>query len=70
MNMSGNLGAFVSATVFPYFQSATGEAPGYFALVACLNVLSIACWMQMQKLSRDGQRLGLPSGRGAHIARG
>lgn len=48
MNMSGNVGAVVSANAFPYLHQLTGSAGAYFILAALLNLGAIACWLRMK----------------------
>jgi ACS family glucarate transporter-like MFS transporter len=48
MNMSGNIGAVVSASAFPYLRQLTGSAGTYFGLAALLNLAAIACWLRMK----------------------
>ncbi|MFK7766696.1 MAG: MFS transporter [Mariniblastus sp.] len=56
MNMIGNLGAAVSAVIFPlfvanitipFFAPKTGTANSFFVFAAVMNVLAILCWMLM-----------------------
>jgi len=56
MNMIGNLGAAVSAVIFPlfvanvtipFFAPETGTANSFFVFAAIMNVLAIVCWMLM-----------------------
>jgi ACS family glucarate transporter-like MFS transporter len=56
MNMIGNLGAAVSAVIFPlfvanitipFFAPETGTANSFFVFAAGMNVLAIVCWMLM-----------------------
>jgi ACS family glucarate transporter-like MFS transporter len=54
MNMAGNLGSFVSANAFPFFQRFTGDASGYFMTVAALNIVAALCWIRMVALRRAG----------------
>ena len=58
MNMIGNLGSFVSASVFPVFYRWTGSAAAYFGAAAALNLASVAIWFAMRspQLDRDGNR--------------
>ena len=46
--MSGNIGAVVSASAFPYLRQLTGSAGTYFCLAALLNLAAIACWLRMK----------------------
>jgi ACS family glucarate transporter-like MFS transporter len=65
MNMLGNLGAAMSAVLFPYFvdhvtlpyvAATTGTADSFFAFAAALNILGAVAWLFMnpkRKLSRE-----------------
>jgi ACS family glucarate transporter-like MFS transporter len=53
MNMSGNIGAVVSANAFPYLQRLTGSAAAYFVLAALLNLGGVICWTRMKP--REGE---------------
>jgi MFS transporter, ACS family, glucarate transporter len=57
MNMIGNLGSFVSASVFPVLYRSSGSAALYFAIAAALNVVAAGIWMKMQGPSRAEGRL-------------
>ncbi len=48
MNMSGNLGSFVSANAFPWIQSYFGTANPYFFCLVVLNLLSALAWTRMR----------------------
>lgn len=48
MNMIGNLGAFVSASIFPVMYSLTGDAMAYFFTAAVLNVTAATIWLIMR----------------------
>jgi len=48
MNMIGNFGSFISASIFPLMARLTGDASAYFATAAILNVLAAAAWMRMR----------------------
>ena len=59
MNMVGNMGAAVSAVVFPYFRDhitipffaeATGTANSFFVFAATMNVLAVMAWIFMNPL--------------------
>ncbi len=52
MNMVGNLGAFVSANVFPHLYRFTGEAATHFRVAALLNIAAVVCWFFMRPKSR------------------
>ena len=48
MNMVGNIGAALSAIMFPFFQDeATGSANRFFVLAACMNFIAIVAWSFM-----------------------
>ena len=56
MNMVGNIGAALSAVLFPFFAAhitlpffaeTTGTGNSFFAFAAALNVGAIACWLFM-----------------------
>jgi ACS family glucarate transporter-like MFS transporter len=50
MNMVGNIGAALSAIMFPFFQNEeTGSANSFFVLAAGLNVLAIVMWCFMNQ---------------------
>lgn len=53
MNMSGNIGAVVSANVFPALKQATGSAAAYFVLAALLNLAAVYCWTRMKPRKGD-----------------
>jgi ACS family glucarate transporter-like MFS transporter len=48
MNMIGNFGSFVSASVFPVMQRLTGDATAYFLTAAALNIVAVVMWTQMR----------------------
>jgi ACS family glucarate transporter-like MFS transporter len=48
MNMIGNFGSFVSASVFPLMNRWTGDATAYFLVAAALNLLAVAFWLRMR----------------------
>jgi ACS family glucarate transporter-like MFS transporter len=48
MNMVGNIGAFASATAFPYLFALAGSAAPYFYVAAALNLAGALCWLQMR----------------------
>jgi ACS family glucarate transporter-like MFS transporter len=52
MNMIGNLGSFVSASVFPVMNRWTGDATAYFFVAAALNLLAGAIWLRMRTPER------------------
>lgn len=45
MNMTGNIGAFVTSLAFPYLLIWTGSPLPFFYLAAVINLLAIALWM-------------------------
>ena len=47
MNMIGNFGSFVSASVFPLLVSPERGAAAYFLVAGILNVLAAALWLRM-----------------------
>jgi MFS transporter, ACS family, glucarate transporter len=58
MNMVGNIGAALSAIMFPLFQNAqTGNANAFFLLAACLNSIAIVVWLFMNPNRRSDRRL-------------
>tara|TARA_R110002049_G_scaffold185580_3_gene353860 strand:+ start:110960 stop:112345 length:1386 start_codon:yes stop_codon:yes gene_type:complete len=76
MNMVGNLGAALSAVVFPYFVAnvtmpyvaeQTGSANSFFVFAAVMNILAVIAWMFMnplrhlQELTPEKLRLRLVS---------
>jgi len=48
MNMVGNFGSFVSASVFPLMNRWTGDATAYFLVAATLNLAAAAIWLRMR----------------------
>jgi ACS family glucarate transporter-like MFS transporter len=48
MNMVGNLGSFVSASVFPLMYRLTGDSMAYFLTAAALNLGAAAMWLAME----------------------
>jgi ACS family glucarate transporter-like MFS transporter len=48
MNMIGNFGSFVSASVFPLMNRLTGDATAYFTTAAVLNLFAAAAWARMR----------------------
>lgn len=57
MNMVGNIGAALSAILFPLFLNpVTGSANAFFGLAAGLNCVAVVCWLFMnpQRGSRKG----------------
>ena len=45
MNLTGSVGAFISANAFPFLHQRTGGSSAYFLLAAVLDLLAIACWV-------------------------
>lgn len=48
MNMAGNLGAFITALIFPYLLDWTGNTNLFFIVGAILNVIAIGLWYNMK----------------------
>ena len=48
MNMAGNIGAFITALLFPYILAWTGSTTLFFIIGAILNVIAIFLWLQMK----------------------
>lgn len=48
MNMAGNIGAFITALLFPYLLAWTGSTTLFFIIGGILNLLAIALWYQMK----------------------
>lgn len=48
MNMAGNIGAFITALLFPYLLAWTGSTTFFFIVGAVLNALAIVLWFQMK----------------------
>jgi MFS transporter, ACS family, glucarate transporter len=58
MNMTGNIGAALSAIMFPLFQSAqTGSANAFFLLAAGMNMVAIVAWLFMNPNRRSDRQL-------------
>jgi ACS family glucarate transporter-like MFS transporter len=64
MNMVGNLGAALSAVVFPFFVAnvtlpffapQTGTASSFFVFAAAMNLLAVIAWVFMNPLRRARQ---------------
>ena len=54
MNMVGNIGAALSAILFPLFINAeTGSANAFFVLAAGLNCIAVLCWLFMDPYRRS-----------------
>jgi ACS family glucarate transporter-like MFS transporter len=48
MNMAGNIGAFITALLFPYLLAWTGSTTLFFIIGGILNLLAIGLWYQMK----------------------
>ncbi|MBM1105879.1 MFS transporter [Aurantibacter crassamenti] len=48
MNMAGNIGAFLTALVFPYILAWTGSTTLFFILGSILNIIAILFWFKMK----------------------
>lgn len=48
MNMAGNLGSFVCASIFPLVASWTGSQDDYFRVLAVLDLAAAACWLRLR----------------------
>ncbi|MFS4493442.1 MFS transporter [Maribacter sp. 2308TA10-17] len=48
MNMAGNIGAFITALIFPYLLAWTGSTALFFILGAVLNILAVLMWYNMK----------------------
>ncbi|MFS4417600.1 MFS transporter [Maribacter sp. 2307ULW6-5] len=48
MNMAGNIGAFITALMFPYLLAWTGTTTLFFIVGAVLNILAIGLWVRMK----------------------
>lgn len=58
MNMVGNIGAALSAILFPFFQNVeTGSANSFFVLAAGLNFVAIVIWLGMNPNRRSDRQL-------------
>jgi ACS family glucarate transporter-like MFS transporter len=55
MNMIGNFGSFVSASIFPVLLRLTGSGSAYFLVAAALNAVAIACWWFMHSTESPSQ---------------
>lgn len=47
MNMVGNLGAFLTALIFPYLKDWSGSDEPFFYIGVMLNLLGILCWLKI-----------------------
>lgn len=48
MNMAGNIGAFITALIFPYLLAWTGSTTLFFIVGAVLNLIAITFWFRMK----------------------
>lgn len=48
MNMAGNIGAFLTALIFPYLLAWTGSTTLFFIIGAILNIIAIFLWYKMK----------------------
>jgi ACS family glucarate transporter-like MFS transporter len=48
MNMAGNIGAFITALLFPYLLAWTGSTTLFFIIGTLLNLLAIVLWYNMK----------------------
>ncbi|RKR14413.1 ACS family glucarate transporter-like MFS transporter [Maribacter vaceletii] len=48
MNMAGNIGAFITALLFPYLLSWTGSTTLFFVVGAILNIIAVLIWFNMK----------------------
>lgn len=48
MNMAGNIGAFLTALIFPYLLAWTGSTTLFFIIGAILNIIAIFLWHKMR----------------------
>lgn len=48
MNMAGNVGAFITALLFPYIKVWTGSVESFFYVGAVLNLMAIFFWSKMR----------------------
>ncbi|WP_298502709.1 MFS transporter [uncultured Maribacter sp.] len=48
MNMAGNIGAFITALLFPYLLAWSGSTTLFFIIGAILNVLAVILWLNMK----------------------
>jgi ACS family glucarate transporter-like MFS transporter len=45
MNMTGNLGSFLTGIAFPYLQTWTGSGRTFFYVAAVLNLIAVVAWL-------------------------
>ncbi|PKA97764.1 ACS family glucarate transporter-like MFS transporter [Flavobacteriaceae bacterium MAR_2009_75] len=48
MNMAGNIGAFITALIFPYLLDWTGSTTLFFVVGAILNIIAVILWYNMK----------------------
>lgn len=48
MNMAGNIGAFITALLFPYLLAWTGSTTLFFIVGAILNIIAIGLWFRIK----------------------
>jgi len=48
MNMAGNIGAFITALLFPYLLAWTGSTTLFFIVGATLNIIAVVLWFKMK----------------------
>lgn len=48
MNMAGNIGAFITALLFPYLQDWTGSVETFFYVGAVFNIIAIFLWLRVR----------------------
>lgn len=48
MNMAGNIGAFITALIFPYLLAWTGSTTLFFVIGAALNIVAVVLWRNMK----------------------
>lgn len=48
MNMAGNVGAFITALIFPYLLDWTGSTTLFFIIGGVLNITAIFLWFKMK----------------------
>lgn len=48
MNMAGNIGAFITALLFPYLLAWTGSTTLFFIVGAVLNCIAVVIWFNMK----------------------
>lgn len=69
MNMVGNIGAAMSAIIFPLMlNEQTGSANAFFVLAACLNFVAIVTWFFMNPNRTSDKKLSPAAVRNRFIA--